>query len=254
MRKGILRQYSCIVALALMFSLGSVGIVGATTQTKSNHYMVTETQIGAGSALKECSTSYCGKISVGDTTVGRASSANYSAQFGFNTSDVPLLEVMAIGGTQDMGVLDDTTTGTAVSTIKVRNYLSDGYVLQITGTPPSQGVHHLNALTTPTTSHQGAEQFGINLANNSAPNIGADPVQVPSGTFSFGTTGCDDMVTTCDYGTPDLFKYVDGDVVAHSAKSSGETDYTMSMIINVSNVTPGGHYSGTFSAVAVPVF
>jgi hypothetical protein len=216
--------------------------------------MVTETQIGAGSALKDCSTSYCAKISVGDTTVGRASSANYSAQFGSNTSDAPLLEVITIGGDQNMGVLDNTTTGTGVSTIKVRNYLSNGYVLQITGTPPSQGVHHLTALATPSTSHAGAEQFGINLANNTAPNIGADPIQVPSGTFSFGTTGCDSMVTECDYGTPDLFKYVDGDIVAHSTKSSGETDYTMSMIINVSNVTPGGHYSGTFSAVAVPVF
>ena len=153
-----------------------------------------------------------------------------------------------------MGVLDNATTGTAVSTIKVRNYLSNGYVLQITGTPPSQGVHHLTALSTPTTSHQGAEQFGINLANNTAPNIGADPIQVPSSSFSFGTTGCDSIVTECDYGTPDLFKYVDGDIVAHSTKSTGETDYTMSMIINVSNVTPGGHYSGNFSAVAVPVF
>ncbi len=254
MRKGILRQYSCIVALALMFSLGSVGTAGATSQTKSTHYTVTETQIGAGSALKDCSANYCGKISVGDTTVGRASSANYSAQFGSNTSDAPLLEVITVAGNQDMGVLDNTKTGTAVSTIKVRNYLSDGYVLQITGTPPSQGVHHLTALTTPSTSHAGAEQFGINLANNTAPNIGADPLQVPSGTFSFGTTGCDDMVTECDYGTPDLFKYVDGDIVAHSTKSTGETDYTMSMIINVSNVTPGGRYSGMFSAVAVPVF
>ena len=47
---------------------------------------------------------------------------------------------------------------------------------------------------------------------------------------------------------------VDGDVVASSDTSSSETDYTMSMIINVSNVTPGGRYNGVFSAVVVPLY
>jgi len=253
MKNQHFRQYSFVIALAFILSLGFVGTAVAA-QSSSPSYSVNEVQMGGvGSSLHDCSANYCAKTSVGDTSVGRASSANYSAQLGFNTSDEPMLEVIVEGGNQNMGVLDTSTTGTALATIKVRNYLSNGYVLQITGVPPSQGTHTLTTLSTPSTSQQGAEQFGINLADNTAPNIGAGPVQVPSGTFSFGTVadGTDGMDV---YNQPDLFMYKDGDIVARSLKSTGETDYTMSMIINVSNVTPGGQYTGTFSAVAVPIF
>jgi len=239
------RQYRLVVALAFLLSLGLVGTAAATSS--STNYTVTETQFGSGSSLHDCSTNYCAKTSAGDITSGNASSSNYSAQFGANTTEEPLLEVIVTGGNQDMGVLNPTSTGTAVSTIKVRSYLSNGYVMQIAGAVPSQGTHTLTALTTPTTSHQGAEQFGINLMDNSSPNIGADPVHVPSDTTSFGTVAD-------DYSTADLFKYTDGDIIAQSDASSSETDFTMSMIINVSNVTPGGRYSGTFSAVVVPIY
>jgi hypothetical protein len=72
-------------------------------------------------------------------------------------------------------------------------------------------------------------------------------VQVPSTGTSFGTA-------VGDYSTPNIFKYVDGDIVAQSLKSSGETDYTLSIIINVSNTTPGGYYNGSFSAIVVPTY
>lgn len=240
------RQYVLVAALAVLFAIGLVGTASAA-QSSSPSYSVNETQFGAGSSLNDCSASYCAKTSAGDTVAGSGSSATYSAQFGSNTSDAPLLEVITTGGVQNMGVLDTTVTGTATNIIKIRNYLSSGYVLQITGVAPNQGTHTLTTLTTPTTSHQAAEQFGINLAVNTAPAVGTAPVQVPSGSFSFGTVAS-------DYGTANLFKYVNGDIVAQSTSSTGETDYTMSMIINVSNVTPGGRYSGSFSAVAVPVF
>lgn len=240
------RRYGLVVGLAIMLVGGMPGLAYAV-ESSSTNYKVTETQFGAGGSLQDCSTNYCAKTSVGDTATGGTSSTNYSAQAGFNTSDVPLLEVTVLGGAQNLGVLDVDITATATSTIKVRNYLSNGYVLQLTGQPPAAGTHTLTALTVPSTSHQGAEQFGINLAANTSPAIGANPVQVPSGSFSFGTV-------TEDYATPDLFKYVEGDVVAQSLSSSGETDYTMSMILNVSNVTPGGRYTGSFSVVAVPIF
>jgi hypothetical protein len=247
MPKQRYRQYKFVMVLALVVSMGLVGTAAATQTSTSTNYSVTETEFGTGSAQHVCSGgTYCAQVSAGDTTVGRGSSANFSAQFGSDTTDIPLLEVIVAGGNQDVGVLDDTHTGSAVSTVSVRDYLSNGYVMQVTGAPPSQGVHNLTALATPSTSQQGSEQFGINFANNTAPNIGADPVQVPSGS-TFGVVGS-------DYGTADLFKYVDGDVVAQSTVSNGETDYTLSMIINVSKVTPGGQYTGQYSVVVVPMY
>jgi len=240
------RQHRFAVALAMVLSLSFVGTAAATGST-STHYKVTETQFGAGSSLHDCSANYCVKTSTGDTVVGSGTSDSYSAHFGINTSDVPLLEVMTGGGNQDLGILDTTTTGTVVMTVKVRSYLSNGYTIQLTGSAPTTGDHTLTSLTTPSSSHQGAEQFGVNLVANTTPSLGAAPVQVPSSSYSFGAP-------TSDYNNPNLFKYIDGDVVAQSDKSSGETDYTLSMILNVSNTTPSGHYNAVFSAVVVPLY
>ncbi len=233
--------------MASVLSLAMLGVVFADDSSSTN-YKVTETQIGGvGTSEKDCSDNYCAKISAGDLVAGSGKSASYSAQFGSNTTADPLLEVITQAGTTDMGVLDTNVTGTATAFIKVRNYLSGGYIIQITGNPPSQGIHTLSALSTPSTSHQGAEQFGINMVDNTSPNIGANPVQVPNNGFSFGEAAT-------DYDTPDLFKYVNGDIVAQSLSSSGQTEYTLSMIINVSGATPGGRYNGNLSAVVVPVY
>jgi hypothetical protein len=240
-----------VVALALVLSFASGGEARAgTPQASSNNYSASEVQIGGnGNASNDCSGNYCAQESVGDTVVGGSGSSTYSAQFGSDTTNEPLLEVIVNGGNQNLGVLDPSTTATATFGVNVRSYLSDGYTVYITGSPPSQGSHTLTALNAscPCTSQTGAEQFGINLADNTSPNIGAIPVQVPSGSFSFGAA-------TSDYNQADLFKYHDGDAIAGSDTSTGETDYTLSMILNISNVTPGGHYTGTFSAVVVPVY
>jgi hypothetical protein len=238
------------VVMAVMFALavmlGGLGTVYADSASSAN-YQVNETQFGIGSGTDICSDQYCSTQSAGDTTVGSASSDSYRAQLGFNTTADPYIEVWTEGGTSDLGTLDVNRTATATNLIKIRNYLSGGYVLQITGDTPSQGTHKLDGMATPSTSHQGAEQFGINLVDNDAPDVGADPVQVPDNTTSFG-------YVADDYITRNLFKYVDGDIVAQSDSSSGETDYTLSMIVNISNVTPGGRYTGALSAVAVPVY
>jgi hypothetical protein len=218
----------------------------AADSASSAHYTVDQTQFNAGSDTG-CSTIYCAHASAGDTVVGDANSANYSVKFGPNPDNDPLLQVIMIGATSNLGVLDTDRTATATNVIMVRDYASKGYTMQIAGEPPTQGRHALNALTTPTTSHPGAEQFGINLALNTAPKLGADPVYSPDDSTSRGQAAP-------DYSVPNLFKYVNGDIIAQSTGSDGETDYTMSLIINVSNTTPLGHYGGLFSVVVVPSY
>jgi hypothetical protein len=71
--------------------------------------------------------------------------------------------------------------------------------------------------------------------------------QVPSDSLSFGEVAP-------DYQTANLFKYVNGDMIASSAVETGRTDYTVSMIVNISNKTPAGHYSGDYSAIVIPRF
>jgi len=250
-RVYFVRQGRLILLLSLALCIGGAGRVSATTTSSSTHYSVTETQFGSGSALHDCSNSYCAKFSAGDTAVGRTSSTSYAALVGANTTDEPFLAVSVSGGTQNMGVLDDTHTGTATSTIQVITYLSSGYVVQMVGAPPSQGTHNLRVPLgtggTPFTSQQGAEQFGINFVANTAPSMGANPIDEPGG-------ATDTSVVTSNYGTANEFAYTDGDIVAENHNGNGETDYTMSMIINVSKVTPGGQYAGSYAAVVTPTF
>ncbi len=129
------------------------------------------------------------------------------------------------------------TTGT----FSVKTYLASGYIVQIASDPPDNGgTHQLNTMSGPSLSSPGTEQFGINLVANttacgSPQNIGADPVQVPDSTFSYGTAAS-------GYDQCGKFKYNKGDVIAQSTKSSGETDYTISFLYNISTGTTDGIY------------
>lgn len=239
-------QYGKLAAVAALLTVSLAGTALAETSSSEN-YRVTETQFGAGSQ-RGCTDTYCAKASIGDNVVGRSSSENYSAQFGSNTTKEPLLEVITEDvGEQNLGVLDIDRTATATQSVKVRSYLSNGYIIQVAGDTPNQGTHSLAPIETPSTSHQGAEQFGINLVANENPEVGANPQQVPSSEVSFG-------YVTDDYSQADLFKYLNGDIVARSDRSTGETHYTMSIIMNVSNSTPSGRYNGAFSAIVVPMY
>lgn len=246
MQKRRLREYWRLLAVTVVTGCFAVtGTVLADTSSSTN-YKVTETQFGSGSG-RACTGQYCAQASIGDIAVGSAESENYRAEFGFYTSEEPQLQVIIETGEQDLGVLDTTTTASSANMVKVRSYRSSGYIIQLTGNPPSQGTHTLNNLTEPATSQTGIEQFGFNLRDNGTPNIGADPLQIPADEFSFGQA-------SAGYDEPDWYKYISGDTIAHSNVETGETDYTLSMIINISNATPGGKYSGTFSAVVIPIY
>jgi hypothetical protein len=225
--------------------------VVSAQQSSSTNYKVNEVFFGVGGELNACSTSYCSKQAAGETTAGNAASTNYQTQAGFNTSDTPVLEVAVNGGAYDLGVLDAATTHATSATFTVRNYLSTGYVVRLTGTAPTYtsglGTHTLTALAAQTFSSTGVEQFGANVVANTAPTIGINPQQVPDNTFGFGAAAS-------GYEVPNAFKFVDNDIIAFSPKSSGTTLYTLSMMANISNQTPAGLYTGHFNVVVVSTF
>jgi hypothetical protein len=246
MRIRVLWRHLGLMLLGAVVVISGAGTAFAQTSNSSN-YQVTETQFGSSSTKQTCSSQYCAATSIGDMSAGTSSSTSHTATFGSITPNEPLLEVIVDPGESNLGVLTAETTATKTTTVQIRNYLSSGYVLQIIGDPPKYSNHTLNTPTTPTASDPGTEQFAINAAANTTPNVGAGPVQMPSSHFSFG-------VVNDDYHTSNMFKYVSGDVVAHSPAESGRTDYTISMIVNIANNTPAGHYSGDFSAVVIPVY
>ena len=225
--------------------------VGAGTVTaessSSSSYKVLDTQFGSSSTVQTCSASYCAKASLGDVVAGSSSSSGNTAYFGSVSGSNPLLELIVGSGSYALGDLDTSTTATITMTAQVRSYLSSGYVLQIVGTPPKINNHTISALSSATASEPGTEQFGINAVANTNPNVGNNPAQVPSTDTSFGTVNS-------GYDTPNLFKFSSGDVVAQSTSSSGRTDYTISMIVNISSVTPAGRYAADYAAVVIPTY
>lgn len=209
----------------------------------SPNYQLSETQFNSGASLNSCSNGYCAQVAIG--SVGNSGTS--TAQFGPITPDLPSLDVIVDPGVSNLGVLTPETTGTKTMIVRVRSYLSNGYTLQINGTPPKTSSYALQTPTTPTVSTPGTEQFGINVVDNSTPDIGTQLVQVPDATTSFGQL-------MPNYNQPNKFMYSSGDVVAFSSKASGRTDYTVSMIVNISSKTPAGQFSGEYSAIVIPLY
>ena len=210
--------------------------------------------MGSGGELNACGTAYCAKQSAGEVAAGNTAGSAFRAVAGFNTDRTPYLAFSVDATDTDLGTLSQFGTAHTVSTFAVKTYLASGYVVRVESNPPtSDGIaHQLTPLASATASSAGTEQFGMNLVANttgcSAPaNFGADPVQVPDNTFSFGAVAS-------GYGSCGLFKYVKGDTIASSSQSSGETDFTLSFIYNVSNVTPEGLYTFNGTLVATSTY
>lgn len=249
------RQTVKLAAIGVFVLLGLPSAVWAA-QSSSSHYQVNEVFFGAGGDLNDCSAHYCAKESAGETGVGNTSSAHYQAQAGFNTDRTPYIQFVVNSNNPNVGVLSTASTSTATATFYVKNYLSSGYTVVTASPPPQNNAYTLNPLTSQTSSAVGTEQFGMNLVANTGctgipGTLGSNPVQQPSSAFSFGVAG---NGSSGDYATACQFKYNQGDTIASSAQSSGETDYTASYIYNISNVTPGGAYTFNDVLVATATF
>ena len=217
-------------------------------QASSPNYQVNEVFFGGGGALNDCSSNYCTKESAGETVVGNPSSPHYQIHGGFNTDRYPYLQFIVNGTNIDVGGLSTQYATTATATFSVKSYLSSGYSVVTVSNPPQYGSYTMHALSTPTASSPGDEQFGMNLVANTSPTtFGANPSQNPSSAFSFGQAAS-------GYNTPNLYEYIPGSTIAYSNSSSGETDYTISYIFNISSVTPGGLYSFNDVLVATATF
>lgn len=250
-----LRQTCCALFLSLLVVLVGMTASATAAQACSGTYCVDQALFGSGGELNACSTGptgYCSKQSAGELNVGEACSPGFCIQAGNNTERQPFLQFIVSNTSLNLGVLNTTTTASGQATFSVKTYLASGYVVVNASPAPQNGAYTMHNLATPTASNAGTEQFGINLVKNTGctglpATLGADLVQVPDSTFSFGTVAS-------GYGTPCQFKYNNNDPIAQSAKSSGETDYTISYIVNIGNVTPGGTYTMSHVLVATSTY
>lgn len=238
-----------------------VSVVAATflaaspvyAQYSSPNYRVEEAYFGTGGELESTSNSYKARQSAGDLAAGNTSSNSYDAFAGFVTPEEPFLAMVVNTANIDLGVLDTNTTATGTGTFSVRTYLSSSYsVITMSQPPTNESGSVLNGMTVAASPSPGTEQFGINLIDNSNPNIGANPSQVPDSTFANGEAAP-------GYSTLNQFKYVVGDTIARSPAvagnpAAGQTNYTVSYIANIAPLTEAGLYRMAHDIVVVATY
>lgn len=246
MRKRVYLRWSTLALFGVLSVTTWVSTTGVYAQTSSSeNYQITESQFGNASSHESCSDQYCARVSIGDDN--QASSAT-SPEFGTIDYSEPMLAMIVEPGVSSLGDLSTERTGTKIMKVKIRNYESGGYMLQLVGTPPKYKDHTLSTSAQSIEPMPGTEQFAINVVANTIPqNVGADPVLQPS-------EGDGTSLVLPGYNTPNVFKYVNGDTLAISRENSGGADFTITMIVNISNATPAGVYAGDFAAVILPYY
>lgn len=259
-RNKNLKLTSILSVAALIFSFHLAP--AALAQSSSDNYRVEEVYFGIGGELESASTNYGAQSSGGSLGAGSGSSDNYDSGSGFLTESEPFLEAGLYAASADLGNLDPDNTssvaaqgGSCNCTFYVRTYLSSEYAVITASQPPTNAygdsLDPKSVLGAPS-SDSSVEEFGINLVDNSSPDLGADPENVPDDTFADGEAAT-------DYNVPDQFKYGIGDIIARSQATPGNqavglTNYTITYIAKPSNTTPAGLYQMDHEFIVVATF
>lgn len=212
---------------------------------QSANYRFDESVVGASGLMQSNSANYQGSNSVGDLATGSAASANYQIKPGSQTTNDPALSFSINSSAVNFGSFTASNATVTTANFSVSNYTSYGYVVQVIGNAPTNGSHTLPAMTTTGPSQAGIEQFGINLVANTLPSsVGVNP---DNGQFGFG-------VAATNYGTSNQYRYVSGETIASAPKSSGVTTYTISYLVNVAGLTPGGQYTSNQTIIVTGTY
>ncbi|MDP3778884.1 MAG: hypothetical protein Q8R30_02410 [bacterium] len=142
-----------------------------------------------------------------------------------------------------LGTLSSAAITSGSHTLTVATNASGGMVVTVSGTTLTSGVHTISACATGCTSSIGTEQFGINLKDNTTPNVGLEA----SGTPTIG-------VAATGYATIDTFRFVTGETIASSAGVINDTTFTVSYIANIAAPTEAGSYNAILTYIATATF
>jgi len=233
----------------VLFATFCIATVTYADTLSSTNYQFVESDLGGGGLTPSTSPNYQSVLSVGDNAVssgtGSTASTHYQVESGSQTTQDPALTFGVTNPNASFSTFSATSTSTATSSFSVSDYTSYGYSVQVLGNPPTNGSHILPSMSIAATPTIGIAQFGINLVANTLPaSFGANPNQ---GQFGAG-------VAAANYNTANKFRYVSGDTIASSPKSSGVTIFTISYIVDVSDTTPGGQYTSNQTIVCTATY
>jgi hypothetical protein len=237
------------VVLYLVFCFIVLGYIASPVfadPLRSSNYQFQETSLGGTGLFNSQSANYQTAGTAGGILgLGNSASSNFQINAGNITTHDPALAFAVNNNNVSFGNFSAGTAATASTTFQVLDYTSYGYVVIATGSPPTNGTHTLPGMSTTGPSQAGTEQFGLNLVANTSPiSFGANP---DHGQFGFGSA-------TSNYGTSNNYRYVSGESIVSAPKSSGQTIYTISYIVNVNSLTSGGSYNGSQTLICIGTY
>jgi hypothetical protein len=213
---------------------------------RSSNYQFQETSLGGTGLFNSQSANYQTAGTAGGILgLGNSASSNFQINAGNITTKDPVLAFAISNSSASFGNFSAGSAATATTTFQVIDYTSYGYVVIVAGAPPSNGAHTLPGMSSTGPSQAGTEQFGLNLVANTSPiSFGANP---DHGQFGFGSA-------SSNYGTPNNYRFVNGETIVSAPKSSGQTIYTISYIVNVNSLTSGGAYNGNQTLICIGTY
>jgi len=146
----------------------------------------------------------------------------------------------AIGDYLPLGAFNTGAPTDGQTQMGVATNAANGYSIFVNGQTLTSGNNVIAALSSPTPSRPGDNQFGINLRSNLVGGI--DPVGPGSGS------------PTGSYNIPDRFVFRSGDAVASNNGVEAYRKFTVTYLVNISRDQPAGIYSGTYEYVAIGNF
>jgi len=151
-----------------------------------------------------------------------------------------------------LGTFSPASTNTGTSLMSASTNASFGYVITISGTTLASGSNTIAAMGTQSlnsngcapscSSSVGVSQFGMNVRDNTTPNVGAD---VSGAGLGAGVGG---------YDTPDSFRFFTSDTVASSSGPTKSNLFTNSYIVNVAGDQAAGLYAATMTYICTATF
>jgi len=150
----------------------------------------------------------------------------------------------ASGSSINMGTFSPNTPATGTAVFSAATNGASGYTVSVTGTTLTNpgGTATIPALASQTASAPGTSQFGINVAANTAPSIGA------------AIAGTGTAVAAATYATPNQFCFVSGDTLASVTGPTLGNTFTVSYLANVSPTQRASTYIANLTFICTPTF
>jgi hypothetical protein len=235
----IIRIIAVIIVGSLIFVLAQNVWAGMT----SDQYKIWLDSLGTGGAQSAGSTGYNIDSNLTTQTGGNGQSASFQEKTSFSgIANEPTVGFSVQSVDLNFGQLSASSTAYSSHIFSAYTNSNFGYTIKVYGQSLHSGEFSIAPIGAGSQiSSPGTEQFGINLASNAVPLVGQDP----EGGIGFAMP---------NYNQADKFAFSDGAVIAKAASFTYQTDYTVSVIVNIAKSTPAGLYGTTLTYEFIPVF